>query len=113
MAVDSYFTVYGGDGININMASPAVMMTLDPGIGQDTAEAIAAFRAENAFRSAEDLTKIAGFSSSVATRLKNVIHYKSNFFLISLRAERGGLVRNFEAVAERKAGGVEIVNWRE
>jgi type II secretory pathway component PulK len=112
-AVDSYFTVYGDEGININMAPAYVIAALDPGIGSDVAAAVAAFRLERPINGEADLKSIAGFSISVATRLKNVIHYKSNFFLVALRVERGTAIRNFEAVVRRGGGGFNIVNWRE
>ena len=112
-AVDSYFTVYGDEGINVNMAPAHVIAALDPGIGADVAEAVAAFRMERPINGEADLKSVAGFSISVATRLKNVIHYKSNFFLVALRVERGTFVRNFEAVVRRGGGGFNVVNWRE
>ena len=113
LAIDSYFTVYGKDGININMATLVVIRILDPGIGSDVADAIAAYRLENAIQSEGDLTNIAGFSSSVATRLKNVINYTSNFFLLELLVERGTSARVFEAIILKDGETTEIVNWRE
>jgi len=113
LAVDSYFTIYGKEGININMAPPAVIRILDPGIGPDVADAITAYRFENAIRGESDLANIAGFSSSVATRLRNVINYTSNFFLLELRVERGTSVRSFEAIILKDEEKTEIVNWKE
>ena len=113
LAIDSYFTVYGKDRININMASPVVIRILDPGMGSDVADAIAAYRLENAIQNEHDLANIAGFSSSVATRLKNVINYTSNFFLLELLVERGTSARSFEAIILKDGGKTEIVNWRE
>jgi type II secretory pathway component PulK len=113
VAIESYFTVYGGEGININVAPIRVIMTLDPGIGPDVAEAIVAFRLESDIKDASDLGKIAGFSSTVATRLKNVINYKSNYFLVVLQIDRGTFSRNFEAILRRSGDGFEIVKWRE
>jgi type II secretory pathway component PulK len=113
LAIDSYFTIYGKDGININMAPSAVIRILDPGIGPDVADAIVAYRFENAIRGEGDLANIAGFSSSVATRLRNVINYTSNFFLLELRVERGTSTRVFEAIILKNGEKTEIVNWRE
>ena len=113
LAIDSYFTVYGKDRININMASPVVLRILDPGIGPDVADAIAAYRLENPLKDAGDLENIIGFSSSVATRLRNVINYTSNFFLLNLRVERGTGTRSFEAIILKNGGNAEIVNWME
>jgi type II secretory pathway component PulK len=113
IAIDALFTVYGDEGLNINMAAIPVLRILDPGIGPDVAEAVAAFRLQNAIQSASDLERIAGFSSTVATRLKNVINYKSNFFLVRLKVERGTFSRNFEAMLRRAEDGFEIVKWEE
>ncbi|MCL2684282.1 MAG: type II secretion system protein GspK [Synergistaceae bacterium] len=113
LAIDSYFTVYGKEGININMASPAVIRILDPGLGPDVADAIASYRLENAIKNERDLANIAGFSSSVATRLKNVINYTSNFFLLELLVERGTSVRSFEAIILKDGEITELVNWKE
>jgi len=113
VAIDSYFTVYGDEWININMAPVALIGILDPGIGPDVADAVAAFRIENEIRNASDLEKIAGFSSTVVTRLKNVINYKSNYFLAVLRVERGTFARNFEVTLRRNGDGFKIVKWGE
>jgi len=113
LAIDSYFTVYGNDGININMASPAVIRILDPGIGPDVADAITAYRLENAIQNARDLSNIAGFSSSVATRLNNVINYASNYFFLELRVERAMFERMFDAIIMKDGEKAQIVNWRE
>jgi type II secretory pathway component PulK len=111
--IDSFFTVYGNAGININMAPVHVMAVLDPGIGPDVAEAAAAYRLSNEIKGPEDLENIVGFSSTAITRLKNVINYKSEFFSVRLTAKRSSDARNFEAVLRRGEGGCEIVNWRE
>ena len=113
IAIDSYFTVYGKDRININTAPLAVIRILDPGIGPDVADAIAAYRLENAVHDANGLANIVGFSGAIATRLINVINYTSNFILLELRVERGTRVRTFEAIILKDGGKTEIVNWRE
>ncbi|MDR3280343.1 MAG: general secretion pathway protein GspK [Synergistaceae bacterium] len=113
LAADRYFTVYGAAGININMAPPEVLAILDPGIGDDVIERLVEFRNQNNIKNADDLSKIAGFSSTSVTRLKNVINYKSEFYLVSINVAKTGEERNFEAVLRRKGDGCAVVNWRE
>ncbi|MDR1509901.1 MAG: general secretion pathway protein GspK [Synergistaceae bacterium] len=113
VAMDGFFTVYGGSGININMAPAPVIAALDPGIGSDVAEAVAVFRLNNEIKNAEDLGSVAGFSSTAITRLKNVLNYKSDFFLVRLTIEHRTVARNFEAIVKRGGNGCEIINWRE
>jgi type II secretory pathway component PulK len=113
IALDSFFTVYGDAGININMAPVPVIAALDPGIGLDAAEAVAAFRLSNEITSAEDLESVVGFSSTIITRLKNVLNYKSDFFSVRLKVERQAVARNFEAIVKRGGNGCETVLWKE
>jgi hypothetical protein len=113
VAMDGFFTVYGESGVNINMAPVAVIAALDPGIGFDVAEEIAALRLGGAIKNAEDLERAAGFSSTAITRLKNVINYKSEFFSVNFRIERQTAARNFETVVKRSGDGCEIISWRE
>jgi type II secretory pathway component PulK len=113
VAMDSFFTVYGDAGININMAPVPVIAALDPGTGSDVAEAVAAFRLRGEIKNAEDLENVVGFSSTAITRLKNVLNYKSEFFLVNFRIERHTTARNFEIIVRRGGSGCEIISWRE
>jgi type II secretory pathway component PulK len=110
---DRYFTVYGDSWINVNMAPVEILAVLDPGIDGNTALAIEAFRKENDIRGEADIVKIQGFSSTAATRLKNVINYKSNYFLVRLDVSSPFGRRAFEAALKRGDGGCVVINWRE
>ena len=113
VAMDSFFTVYGDAGININMAPVPVIAALDPGTGFDVAEAVASFRLRNEIKNAEDLGGVVGFSSTAITRLKNVLNYRSEFFKVNFRIERHTAVRNFEMIVKRDENSCEIISWRE
>jgi hypothetical protein len=113
MAMDSFFTVYGDAGININMAPVFVIAALDPGTGFDVAEAVAEFRLVNEIKNGEDLENVVGFSSTAITRLKNVLNYKSEFFSVNFRIERQMTARNFETIVKRGENSCEIISWRE
>ncbi|MDR1650757.1 MAG: general secretion pathway protein GspK [Synergistaceae bacterium] len=112
-ALERFVTVYGDAGININTAPAWVIAIMDPGIGSDAMEGLIRFRDQNAIKSAEDLSKIAGFSSTVITRLKNVINYKSEFFAVRIKVAGGAGERSFEAVLRRAGGSCSVVRWRE
>jgi len=113
IAADRYFTVYGASGININMAPLEVLSILDPGIGEDMAMRLAEFRNQNDIKNQDDLAKINGFSSTAVTRLKNVIHYKSEYFRVSMAVAGKSRERSFETVLRRSGDSCVLINWRE
>jgi hypothetical protein len=110
---DTFFTVYGGGKININLAPVAVLAVLDPDLGADIAESIAEHRMENDIKSAKDLAKIPGFPQAVTARLNNVIGYKSGYFMVHLKVQLDMRERNFDVMLTRGDGKCQIVYWRE
>jgi hypothetical protein len=113
MSVESFFTVYGGDRININLAPKEVLAVLDPDMGPDAAESIAEYRMENDIKSEKDLVKIPGFPPAVTARLNKVIGYKSNYFMVHLNVQLDMRERNFDVMLRRGDGKCQIVYWRE
>jgi hypothetical protein len=113
MKVDSFFTIYGDDKININLVPKEVLAILDPDIGSDAAESIAEYRIENDIKNARDLVKIPGFPQTAGTRLNSVIGYKSNYFLVRMNVQLDSRERNFHVMLKRGEGKCQIVYWRE
>jgi hypothetical protein len=112
-ALDVYFTALDAKGVNINIAPMEVLTALDPSIRSDVAESIIAYRASNEIKNESDLRNVAGLSSTVAARLKNVLHYKSELFMVRIEVSRGTSSRAFEAITKRGGGGSAMVCWRE
>jgi hypothetical protein len=113
VSLESYFTVYGGERINVNFAPRHVLALLDQAIGTDAADAIMTHRADNDIKSAADLAKIPGFPPSAAARLNSVASGKSSYFSVRIGVANGNREHNFVVMMRRGSGKCEIVSWRE
>lgn len=112
-AIDTFFTVYGESTVNINLAPRSVLSVLDADIGPNVVDSILTYRAGANITNAKDLLKIPGFPVTATARLNDIIGYKSNYFLVEMRAEHGYRERNFSVMVKRSGGTCQIVNWRE
>lgn len=113
LAFDRYFTVYGSDTININVAPREVLAGLDDQLGYDVADAIIRYRSVNAIKSEKDLLNIPGFPMTAQARLANIIAYKSNLFLLDLKVKYQSSERSFAILLSKAGGGCKIHSWRE
>ncbi|MDR3331530.1 MAG: general secretion pathway protein GspK [Synergistaceae bacterium] len=113
LAIDSFFTVYADDKININLASRETLSVLDEQITPGVVDAILAYRREANISNAKDLIKIPAFPVSAVARLNNIIGYKSNYFSVDMKVEYNSDERNFNVVMKRSGNGCQIIGWRE
>ena len=111
--LDQYFTVYGGDKINVNLAPREVLAILDKDIGTDVADSIITYRNEAFIANEKDLIKIPGFPVSATSRLKGIIDYKSNYFLVELKVVHFERERTFSVMLSRSGNVCHIEHWRE
>jgi hypothetical protein len=113
VSLESYFTVYGDERVNVNFAPQNVLALLDQEIGDDGALAIVRYRADNDIKNASDLAKIPGFPPGVAARLTSVVTGKSSYFSVQIGVRNGERERNFVVMMRRGSGKCEAINWRE
>ena len=108
-----FFTVTGGQKININTASQEVIAVLDDKIGEAGASSVAAYRELYPIKDMTDLENIAGIPSGVLKRLTNVIAFKSSFveLTIFVTDDRSKRTRKFVLIADKSSG--RTVTWRE
>lgn len=113
MTFDRFFTVYGDEKVNVNLAPKEILAALDTEIGPDVAEAIIDFRSENKIESEKDLVRIPGFPMAAHTRLANVLAYKSDHFLLDMKVANGSRERNFSIMLRRSGQTCQILSWGE
>ncbi|MDR1481647.1 MAG: general secretion pathway protein GspK [Synergistaceae bacterium] len=113
IAIDTFFTIYTDDKININLATEQVLSVLDPQIDVGVINSIMMFRAAENIKNNKDLIRIPGFPVSATARLNNVIGYKSNYFAIDIKVEHANSERNFKIFLKRSGDTCQIINWRE
>ena len=113
LSLSRFFTVYGAQTVNINIAPAEVLALLDTDIGVERAKTIIEYRKKSNIKSHEDLMKIPGFPKAVITRTRDIIGYNSTYFMVRLKVQGAKHERNFVIMMKRSAGGCEIVNWRE
>lgn len=111
--LDQYFTVFGGEKINVNLAPREVLSILDKDIGTDVADSIIRYRGEAFITSEKDLIKIPGFPVSATSKLKGIIGFKSNYFLVELKVVHFERERTFSVMLSRSGNFCQIVHWRE
>jgi hypothetical protein len=113
IGIDKYFTLYGGEKININFAPKEVLLILDQDLWPSMVDTIIEYREGENITSAKDLLDIPGFPSAVATRLNNILGYKSDYFLVRVGVLNGEREHNFVITMMRAGNKCQIINWRE
>ncbi|MDR1885473.1 MAG: general secretion pathway protein GspK [Synergistaceae bacterium] len=112
-AIDTFFSVYCEDKININFAPANVLSVLDAQINQGVVSSILMFRQDASITSMKDLIKVPGFPLSATAKLENIIGYRSSYFSVDMKVEHGDEERNFNIVLKRSGNTCQIINWRE
>ena len=113
ISLSRFFTVYGSETININIAPQELIALLDSDIGTERAKSIVQYRSKANIKNHEDLMKIPGFPKAVITRTRGIIGYNSTYFMVRLKVQGNKKERNFVIMMKRSSGKCEIVNWRE
>ena len=111
--MERFFTVFGGDKININLAPREVLAILDEAMRTDVADSIIRYRSEAFIADEKDLIKIPGFPITATSRLKGLIGYKSDYFLVELKVVHFESERTFSVMLTRSGNSCQIVHWRE
>ena len=111
---DRYFSVFSGSKININTVKPEVLLVLDKDFNSGNVGALLQSREESPIKSIEGLRKTPSFPPAVATRLINVIGFKSDFFRVDLEVAEFSNRRYFTIIMKRSGQKeCEVVRWEE
>ena len=111
---DRYFTVYGREKINLNVANPEVIAILDDGIDLAQAKSLAAARIVSPIKSLNDLKKLPGFPEAVVTKLANIFGFESTYFRVNMTVStEAGRERNYRIILQRSGSSCKIVRWEE
>lgn len=110
-----YLSVYGDEMININVATPEVLMILDDDITSAVVRSIVARRVVNPFTAIEDLSDMPGFPADAATRLSNIISFESTCFQLNMSVvdSTRETTRNYKIVVERSNSFCHVLTWEE
>lgn len=109
-----YFTVFSGPKININTVKPEVLLVLDKEFNSGNVGALLHSRGESPIKNIEGLRKTPSFPPAVATRLINVIGFKSDFFRVDLEVAEFSNRRYFTVTMKRDGQKeCEVVRWEE
>lgn len=113
-SISDYISVYGTEKININTAPAHVVAALDKRIDIESAKMLEYYRIKTPVEKIDDLKNIPGFPVSVISKIKNIIKFKSDYFLIRMTVQtENGNTRNFRVTVKKEDGTVKTVRWEE
>ena len=95
-----HVTIYGGERININTASKAVILALSDQMDEQTAEKIITSREETPFKTLQQLQDLPGMSTLYGA-ISTYIDLKSDNFRIRSLGQVGDGARTVEAVVQK------------
>lgn len=98
--------------VNINTASKEVLIALDEGIDERMAERILEERRLKPFKSAGELSRIAG-AETLSQRLAGKVSVKGTLFRVTSVARVKETYRTVEAVLRMSGGAPELLSWQE
>lgn len=116
--LNKFFTDFGSEKININVAVPEVLAILDEKIGMAGAQSIVAYRNLYPIQNIESLDDIPAIPPGVLKRLTNVITFQSTHFKIQVTVQDNSNkeIRKFIFIIEKQKEGTtpfKLVKWRE
>ena len=111
--IATYLTIYSDGTININTVGKEVLMCLDEGIDEATAEGIIEYRMETPFEGKEELKDVIN-NDEVYGRISPIIDVKSNAFSVTSTGRVERVEKSIRAVIDREGEGKGIAcrYWR-
>ena len=109
------FTPWCSDKININVASPQVLLMLDDMGSREVSEIIEARRSES-ITSLDDLMKLNSFPEESLPKIMNMVAFRSTYFEVSVTASgsEDETPLTYSAILKKNgSAGVTIVKWEE
>lgn len=108
--VRDYLTVHSDGRINLNTASPTIIMSLSPKIDQAMAQAVVAYRRENPFQKTEVLRSLPGWDA-VYPSISSEITVRSNYFSVEVVGNYRDARALAQAVVRREGRRTRILTW--
>lgn len=105
-----FFTVYGEGLININTASPKVLMAFSDALGEAAIGEILTSRMEAPFEEKIQVRNVIG--EDLYNKISPLIDVKSNFFSVKSRGDVNGVQKTVHAVVERTGNKTSVRYWR-
>ncbi len=108
-----YLTLYSDARearININTASPLILMSLADKIDQHMAQAVLDYRQKKSFRSTEELRSIPGWGA-VYPEISSEIAVASNYFSIEINGYSRGAQAIVQTAVKRLGKGTRVLYW--
>jgi type II secretory pathway component PulK len=109
--ISKYLTIYSNGMININTVGKEVLMCLDEGIDEATAEAIIEYRMETPFERKEELKDVMN-NDEVYKNISLIIDVKSNAFSVTSVGRVERVEKVIRAVIDREEKGIACRYWR-
>lgn len=106
-----YLTVHSDGRINLNTASPLMIMSLSPKIDQTMAQAVVAYRMEKSFQNPEVLRSLPGWDA-VYPSISSEITVQSNYFSIEVVGNYREARALVQAVVHREGKRTRVLVWK-
>lgn len=107
----NYLTVNSDGKININTASPPVLMSLDAKVDQTMAQAVLAYRREKPFKRIEDLRSVPGWDA-VYSRISSEISVSSRYFSVEVLGNYREARSIVQAMLRRDGRRTKVLFWK-
>jgi general secretion pathway protein K len=109
--ISKYLTVYSNGTININTAGKDVLMCLDEGMDEATAQEIINYRTDKPFDGKEELKEVMN-NDEVYGRMSSIIDVKSNAFGVTSVGRVERVEKAIRAVIDRTGKTITCRYWR-
>lgn len=109
--ISKYLTIYSNGMININTAGKDVLMCLDEGMAETTAQEIINYRTEKPFDGKEELKDVMN-NDEVYGRMSPIIDVKSNAFGVTSLGRVERVEKAIRAVIDRTGKNISCRYWR-
>ena len=107
----SVLSPYSNGKVNVNTAPKYVLMSLDPDIDENIANAIISYRKKKPFKNLNDLDLVDGITGDIIHRISTITDVKSNNFLVNMDIKLGD--RDYKVIFLVQRNGKKIIKkWR-
>jgi general secretion pathway protein K len=106
-----YLTVHSDGRINLNTASPTMIMSLSPKIDQAMAQTVVAYRKEKSFQTPEVLRSLPGWDA-VYPSISSEVTVQSNYFSIEVVGNYREARALVQTVVRREGKRTRVLAWK-
>jgi general secretion pathway protein K len=109
--ISKYLTIYSDGTININTARKEVLMSLDEGMDETTAQEIINYRTDKPFEVKDELKDVIN-NEEVYGRISTILDMKSNAFSVTSVGRVERVEKAIRAVIDRTGKTISCLYWR-